>query len=316
MRGSFGEIPEELKSLTRISPSGLIEFAKSPKHYHFKYIKKGYVEPSKSMELGTAAHRAVLEPDLFETEYVKKPSPEDHEGCLVTADDIKNELIKLGLPVSGVKAVLTERLRSNSPEAKFFDDILREAIGDKKVLTESEYETCIEIVNSIKESEQIHNLIQGCEKEQSCWWEHSRTGTIINMRLDAFKRMKDGSIIAIDLKTVRSAAKRQFERQIWENWMFIQAAMYADGIEQITGNKCEHFGWLAAENSYPYSVEFYAADFGLLEAGRQTYNKLLDQFLECKRINKWPSANGGKITNVSFPHWAWDKLVEWNNDQL
>lgn len=308
MRGSFEEIPEELKSNFRISPTKLIEFSKSPRHYWFKHIKKKLEEPSKAMELGTAIHKAVLEPDEFHKCYVVKPKKENYPNHLDTVDDIKTVLEKLGLKKNGNKQDLINRLLEHNPEIQIFDCLLDEIIGTgKKVITEDEFETCSEIVNSIKQAPEIYNLIQGSEKEKLCWWLHEETGVVITMRLDAYKVMQNG-IVAIDLKTTRDAKQSSFEKQIWNNGLFLQAAMYADGIEKITGVKCEHFGWLVAETSIPYNVEFYAADFGMLEAGRDMYRKLLKDFVECKKTDTWPSPSNGKITTVSLPTWAWNEL--------
>lgn len=49
-----------------ISKSGLDLILRSPAHYKFRE----YMEPSRAMEIGTAIHTALLEPDRFAKEYV------------------------------------------------------------------------------------------------------------------------------------------------------------------------------------------------------------------------------------------------------
>lgn len=56
------------------SNSGLSEFKKSPYHFWWTYLS-GQAERTETpaMKLGTAVHSAILEPELFESEYVRAP---------------------------------------------------------------------------------------------------------------------------------------------------------------------------------------------------------------------------------------------------
>lgn len=58
---------EAYHSYQGISKSGLDLINRSPAHYHFRAPRK----TSRTLELGTALHTAVLEPERFATEYVK-----------------------------------------------------------------------------------------------------------------------------------------------------------------------------------------------------------------------------------------------------
>lgn len=57
---------EEYHRLPHISKSGLDRVAISPAHYRFAEPR----QPSRAMEIGTAIHTALLEPDRFAAEYV------------------------------------------------------------------------------------------------------------------------------------------------------------------------------------------------------------------------------------------------------
>ena len=63
---------EEYHSLDYVSKSHLDLINKSPFHYWDRYINPERVipEPTKAMFLGSAFHTIVLEPDLFEKEYI------------------------------------------------------------------------------------------------------------------------------------------------------------------------------------------------------------------------------------------------------
>ena len=62
----------EYHALDYVSKSHLDEVNKSPFHYWDKYINPNRViqEPTKQMILGSAFHTLVLEPELFDKEYI------------------------------------------------------------------------------------------------------------------------------------------------------------------------------------------------------------------------------------------------------
>jgi len=59
-----------------ISKSGLDLISRSPAHYRYRTFK----EPSRAMEIGTAIHTAVLEPDRFFTDYMLLRDVEDRRA--------------------------------------------------------------------------------------------------------------------------------------------------------------------------------------------------------------------------------------------
>lgn len=57
-----------------ISNSGISEFIKSPYHFWYTYLSGQCMrEETPAMRLGTAVHAAILEPALFEAQYVRAP---------------------------------------------------------------------------------------------------------------------------------------------------------------------------------------------------------------------------------------------------
>ena len=68
--------------------------------------------PTPAMELGTAIHSAVLEPDDFGHLYIKKPEVEDYQDKIIFKgnDDFKAFLKNVGEKVSGTKAELIQRI--------------------------------------------------------------------------------------------------------------------------------------------------------------------------------------------------------------
>lgn len=83
----------EYHAHSAISKSGLDLIARSPAHYRYRVAK----EPSRAMELGTAIHCAILEPERFECDYV----------LLRGVDDRRQAVYKEAAKQHGSEYVLT-----------------------------------------------------------------------------------------------------------------------------------------------------------------------------------------------------------------
>lgn len=55
-----------------LSKSGMVKLLKSPAHYK-AYLNEAKKEPTKAMQIGTAAHTAILEPDLYPATVAVRP---------------------------------------------------------------------------------------------------------------------------------------------------------------------------------------------------------------------------------------------------
>lgn len=116
------DMPNEVyHSLPGISKSGLDLIARSPAHYAFREFKK----PTAAMNLGSAAHAAILEPELFERDYLvlknitDKRSSEYKQAVkqfapefILTANDAASVLNMRDAVAQNTQA--TERLRAHN----------------------------------------------------------------------------------------------------------------------------------------------------------------------------------------------------------
>lgn len=306
--------PDELREGRDIlSPTSLITMFKSPKHFYSKHILKE-VETSKAMEDGKIIHKAVLEPDSFGDEYVVA----DQSEFLVTAEDIKNKIKDLGeKPVAGRKGDLVSQLLALDPNAKIWDVFLDELEQQKKTLVKKEmWDVCERIRAEARNHKWLKYALNGGMVEQPAWWEHN-TGAVISMRMDFYHPAMGASKrpVIVDLKKSRSASPQNFSKQIWNDGLFIQAAVYVDGIKAITGME-PLYAWAVVEDKPPYAIETYAADFGMIEAGRAVYNKMINKYFECKATNHWPGYTNGTVTNIGLPAWAFTALDEYAESEI
>lgn len=313
--GGWGLVPPELLAIhKKVSVSGVIECYESPAHFESKYILKES-EETDAMRLGTAIHMAILEPEKFLQSYVEEPS-DIPANVLESLDQLKEKCVAYGLKKSGTKAELLQVLIDNGHDFVSYDSYVEQYRAGRELMKPKDWRAAQRIVARIKSKKMLNYLISGGEPEKLAWALHERTGLIISFKADYFKTLKApvlGCEAAVtDAKKVPSVKKRRFEAMIWDRSMFIQAALYVDLLEALTKKKTL-FNWLAVDAKPPYPVMGYPADFGLLEAGRNEYNKTLDTLVECFKTNVWPDYSN-ELQTVTMPKYAWDQL-EYRDDE-
>jgi hypothetical protein len=267
------------------------------------------------MEAGKMIHKAVLEPDTFADDYQVLDSKDDY---LQTVDDLKNQLLALGVaPAKGNKSALICQLLELCPDAKIWETYISAMEQTGKVsISHEDWHHCTRIIEEVRRHGWLNQAMHGGLNEQYAYWRHE-SGVWISMRMDRYHPGMGihKKKVVIDLKKTVSAHPTDFSKQIFNHGMYIQAAMYVDGVKAITGDE-PVFAWAAVEDKPPYVVEAYAADYGCIEAGRAVYNKMIYRYLECKAKNEWPSYGSGKVVNISLPHWGFQKLDEFAESEL
>lgn len=300
------KISDELR-LTElvISPSGLIELNKSPKHYYSAYVLKEK-EQTEAMLEGELVHKLILEPDKF---HEKFNVLNDKEEYICTVDELKEAIVANGeKPVKGNKGDLVNQLMNIDPNAMIWEVYHEEQmITGKKLVDAKTYVRLMRICEEVKANSFLKQALTGGMIEQSAHYKHP-LGVYINMRMDFYHPGMgvNKRPVVIDVKKVRSADPDSFSKMMYSSGLYIQAACYVDAITAITGVE-PIFAWACVEPEPPFAVEVYACDHGALELGRAKVNQLLHRFIECKNKQEWPSYTQGKIINLSVPHWAFSK---------
>lgn len=122
------DMPNEVyHSLPGISKSGLDLIARSPAHYAFRE----YREPTRAMQLGSATHLAILEPELFSKQYMLLKNVSDRRSSEYKqavkeygAENVltSNEASQVVGMVDAVKQnpYAVERLATGTAELAFF----------------------------------------------------------------------------------------------------------------------------------------------------------------------------------------------------
>lgn len=156
------------------------------------------------------------------------------------------------------------------------------------------------IAESVMRNPLAANAFTGHIAEQSFFWEEE--GQMYKVRPDA---RKQGLIV--DLKTCQSASPNDFPRTGYDFGYFISAAMYVDGVKELTGE--DHaFAFVNVEKSAPYLTSVTEFDAEALAYGRQMIARAKRIFRECKAADKWPGYPA--FTTVSLPKWATYQLED------
>lgn len=258
-----------------ISASGLKKIKKSPLHF-----KEEIQQDTEALLFGSAYHTYILEPELFEKEiFVFNP------------------------------------LNRPEPDKTFASNLNKE--WKNNIYLQHKIVIDIEQFNQIKSMKErlfknvyIRNLFKKGIAEQSIYIE-SKTfhdkDIQIKIRPDYLKREKR---LIVDLKTCSDASELGFQKQAAIYDYHIQAALYSDVMEIITGDKIPwSFIFVAQEKTYPYAYGIYEASSQFIAQGRYEYEQLIMLYQQCKENDKWPGyqvfiENKFGIKEISLPVWA------------
>ncbi|SUI48274.1 exonuclease VIII [Shewanella putrefaciens] len=135
VEGIYTDMPNSVyHALDAHSSTGLKTFAKGRHHYFRQYLSDVCRLRTKQQEYtfdaGTYGHMLVLEPDNFHGHFMRNPIPEDFTNMelIESIPQLKEACAKYGLPVSGTKAALIERLYAFDPSLPLFEKIRENAI--------------------------------------------------------------------------------------------------------------------------------------------------------------------------------------------
>lgn len=260
--GLYPDVPHDVYlDWEAASATRLKELRRTPAH-----LRAALEDPidKRDFLIGRAAHTAVLEPQLFESRYVRGP-----EGDRRT------------------KAV-----------QKAWDD-LAERFPGAILLKPADYDLALEIRAAVHAHDEAACLLsEAVHTECSATWVDRATGVRCKARADAL--LTKARIL--DLKSTADASEEGFARSIHDFGYAIQAPFYLDGFAEV-GFETEEFVFVAVEKTRPYAVAVYRLGERTIEHGRQRTRELLQTYAWCQRERVWPGYPGG-IRVIDQPEWA------------
>ncbi len=240
-----GFLSEEERKMYRgigLSKSSLDKINKSIDHY--------FMEPdpeTTAMQVGSAFHTVILEPEKFHEEYICGPVDCDKRTS------------------AGKKA--WNELQEDNPK--------------KVILGVSDWD----MIHYMKESLSRHNLASDMLKldegyaEETIMWNDEELNTLMKGRTD-FRNLSRKAII--DLKSTRDSTPDKIEKDLWSTDLryHLQAAIYTDGIRSILKDQRWEFYFIYVEKKPPYGVQVVKIPDNALNVGRIQYRENIIDLLK------------------------------------
>lgn len=225
---------------------------------------------SAALDLGSALHCAVLEPEKFASEFLVSPK-------------------------------FDRRTKEGKAAAAEF-----EAKAQGKTVIDAEQMEAVEAMKtSILSHEIAKGMLTGGEAEYSYYAKDPTTGLLLKTRPD----YKNAGAL-IDLKTCQDASREGFIKACINFGYALQAAFYLDVYNLATGENLTEFFFVAVESSAPHAVACYKMGETEINLGREQYKKALKALAEFKKDETKILDFGyeKKIQEIQFPMWALEKL--------
>lgn len=245
----------EYHARPEVSRSDLWHLSKTPLHYLYSYSRTNPTEETPAMFFGSAQHKAVLEPYEFDEEYVVMPSGIDR------------------------------RTKEGKDKYAAFLD---QAAG-RKILTEEQMDTIIEMNKELQRNQLAVDLLNGSH-EQSFFWTDPETGISCKIRPDCLT-VYNGKPYIVDYKTTDSCADGHFEASCRKYGYKLQAGMYCEGMFQTTFDEYG-FAFIAQEKTAPYAVRVYFCDEDFINEGFDLFRKYMGTLKYCRDTGDWYGYEG------------------------
>ncbi|MGR3315416.1 PD-(D/E)XK nuclease-like domain-containing protein [Roseovarius indicus] len=269
-------------------------------------------EETAAMRVGSAEHGILLEPGQFEKEFALPFDASEWPDALATVDDIKARLKEHGLPVSGKKADLIERLREADPTVQILDDLKAmhaEDSAGKAILTPAQWRDVRGMRDAAIEHPRLCKLLTDPrgKAELSAYWRDKATGLLCRCRPDLWV----GDVV-LDIKTTDDARASSFERSVEKFRYYVQAPFYLDGIKKAVEQSGQplpegleipkQFVFGAIEKKAPYLNAIYVLDPQTMEIGRREIRDDLKALADAIARDDWPGYSRD-IQAIGLPEW-------------
>lgn len=239
--GVYFDLPDEIyHAVPRLSASGLQKLCVSPA----TFWRGSWLDPDRppldeeqteAQLLGKAYHKARLEPDLFESTYVRKLDKTEFPDALFTADQMKAVCEDIGLTKSGTKDVLADRLVDHGyrdrPIWTVMERQWEEARNGRIALDAKHYDQMMRDMQNVRENGEVAELLVGGFAEVSIFYT-DKHGIPMKSRVDYLALTHWA-----DFKTFENSRAKELDQALADamryNRYYVQAVAYRDAIEAV-----------------------------------------------------------------------------------
>ncbi|MDJ5729966.1 PD-(D/E)XK nuclease-like domain-containing protein [Salmonella enterica] len=261
----FGVTNEAYHAGPGVSKSQLDDIAVCPAFYQWRKSAPVDTEKTKALDMGTALHCRLLEPDEFKKRFIIAPE-------------------------------FNRRTTAGKEEEKAFLESCENS--GKTVMTSEEGRKLELMYGSVMAHPGCRALLEAEVKtESSIYWTDTETGELCRIRPDKFLT---NSPLILDVKKVADMSR--FARHVEEFRYHVQAAMYCEGWKAYSG-ETPRFAFLAVSESIDcgkYPVHLYILEDEHHDIGYSLFRRDLNTYHKCKSSNKW----GWGFEIIERPYWA------------
>lgn len=282
--GVYQNLPnEDYHADLAIGSSGLKAFGECPAIYWERYLNpdKSQQQESKYSMLGSYAHMALLEPELFAKTYSVAPQ------FATVNKGKKNEETKL-------------MHKAHGDWKKFESDAL--SLG-KEPLLHSEYLQASAMAAVIKNHSLASSMLTGGKAEMSFFAKDEETGLTIKARPDYLVKAQDRGVILVDYKTTSlSMGLSKQSNHTFSLGRHLQAAHHKKVTELATGGYINEVCYITQMQEAPYLVRIFRLPEEALDMGYTLRRQHLDGIAECHATGVWPGYPE-EIEDFIVPRW-------------
>ena len=171
---------------------------------------------------------------------------------------------------------------------------VKDLYPDKSVVPVESFENIPLMAKKTVDAGKSLNVFYKGDIELSFFWIDKETGVKLKCRPDYFRQ--DITLI-VDFKSTKDHSEKGFPKEIANYNYHFSAAMYLDGVEQVSGERAEEFLFIATANTKPFEVGFYPLNDASIEQGEAMYRKTLRDLSENKPQEP-------TFKKIGVPFWA------------
>lgn len=185
---------EYLGKVDYYSASDIKNFLKSPKMFFYDKYTKVKEENQRHFAIGSAVHEMILEPQLFNSNYLVAPK-------------------------------FDKRTKEGKESFAKFNEMAQ----GKTILFEDEYAMVLEMAVNVKNNHTFMELLNDSYYEVSCYTIDATTGLSIRLRPDILPKSKS---TIVDIKSCIESSPKRFKSDVYSYGYSISAAFYLDFLKR------------------------------------------------------------------------------------
>lgn len=250
-----------------LSRTDIHQFMKGPDEYEYwnKFEKN---EKKYAMELGSALHLAVLEPERFEENVLIGPTKTDTSKAWI-------------------------EMQAEQP--------------DKYIIKEDDYNNVPDIVNAVRNDYTCAKFLSEGKVELSHYWQDPMTKTLLKCRPD-LRIDETGSLVDFKFVARGKSSEKEFNYSVMDYGYFLQAPMYLEGVRNSTGKHFKNFFFAVVEKEPPFHIEIIRLNDEYIMLGEQFLMTALDEHKKYITDPEKYKQSKKFIKVLEPPYWAMNKL--------